>query len=79
MDFLGGACALTSETTYLLCFGFDFLQTCYQGDSGLQEYSKLPAGSAYEHKTIRIASSFELEKVIAVGKAKITCIRAIVI
>ena len=42
MDFLGGACALTSETDYVLCFGFDFLQTCYQGNSYGEEYVQLP-------------------------------------
>lgn len=55
MDFLGGACALTSETTYVLCFGFDFLQTCYKGNSSLVEYVQLP-GMVIKisvHKTLK--------------------------
>ena len=42
MDFLGGSCALTSETTYVLCFGFDFVQTCYHGNTSLKDFDLLP-------------------------------------
>ena len=56
MSFAGGGCSSISNSYYYLCFGFDFLKTCYRGDLTFETFEELPE-SLYEHKNTRIATS----------------------